>query len=62
MHQSTDVAAGEGDIERFDEIVLSESCTPCCWGIVPSLFRQFVEYSSELLELLVAEFGRASGT
>ena len=62
MHQSTDVAAGESDIERFDEIVLSESCTPCCWGIVPGLFRQFVEDSGELLELLVAEFGGTSGT
>ena len=61
MHESTNVTAGESNIERPDEVMPSESCTPR-WVVVSSFFRRFMEYSGELLKLVVAEFGRTAGT
>jgi len=55
------VTAGEGDVERLNKVVLSESATPR-WVVVSNFFRRFMEYSSELLELFAAEFGRTPRT
>lgn len=52
--------AGERNIDCFDEILLCESGTPC-WVIIAGLFGRIVKYSGELLELIIAEFGRTSG-
>ena len=52
--------AGKSNIKRLGEVVLGENATPR-WVIVSSFFRRFVEYSGELLELVVAEFGWTAG-
>ena len=53
--------ARESNIESLDEVVLGENATPR-WVVVSSFFRWFMEYSGELLKLVVAEFGRTAGT
>ena len=55
------MATREGNTERFENIVLSESATPR-WVVVSCFFRWFMEYSSELLELVITELGRSPGT
>src|SRR5699024_9230801 len=60
MHEPASVTVGEGDVERFEKVMLGESGTPC-WIVVSSFLRWFVKYSTELFELVVTEFGRTSG-
>jgi hypothetical protein len=53
--------AGKSNIERLGEVVLGENATPR-WVVVSSFFKRFMEYSGELLKLVVAEFGWTAGT
>ena len=55
------MTAGESNIERLGEVALSENATPR-WVVVSSFFKRVVEYSGELLELVVAEFGWTAET
>ena len=60
MHEPTKVMARKSNIERLGEVVLGENATPR-WIVVSSFFRRFMEYSSDLLKLVVAEFGWTAG-
>jgi hypothetical protein len=60
VHESADVPAGECNVERLDEVLLSERRTPR-WRIVVSLFGWIVENSGELVKLVVTEFRRTTG-
>ena len=52
MHKSADVTAGEYNVERLDEVLLSERRTPR-WRIVVSFFVWIVKNSGELVKLVV---------